>query len=374
MRGVAAICVLVGHVLLFSYSTGGLYELGRWLAPFGLVIFFTISGFLLYRPFLAARQVGEPVGELTPSYLWRRAVRILPAYWVALTVSALWLNWTEVLSGHWWVYYGMLQAYSPHWVLNGIAPAWSLCVEITFYLALPLIALTLADVGLGSGRPQALRWELGVLGVVALLSIAWRVSMGTDASTHYLVNTLLGCLAWFCAGMLLAAVEVIHPRRLGSLRSVLSNPALCWLLAAALFVLMPLGVPAKLGLAPGVQVLAEVLLLGIAGLLLLAPAVLSERSGVVSRLLENRLAVFVGTISYGIYLWHWAFLNWFAQREFVLSSAFPATLLALGTLTGAVLAGTASWYLIEKPLMQRARSVKAFRHVRRGQVEVASEG
>ena len=152
MRGFAAICVLVGHVLLFSYSAGGLYELGRWLAPFGLVIFFTISGFLLYRPFLAARQVGESVGELTPSYLWRRAVRILPAYWVALTISSLWLNWTEVLSDHWWVYYGMLQAYSPHWVLNGIAPAWSLCVEVTFYLALPLVALALAGVGLGSGR------------------------------------------------------------------------------------------------------------------------------------------------------------------------------------------------------------------------------
>ena len=374
MRGVAALSVLLGHVLLFSYSSGHLHDLGRWLAPFGLVVFFTISGFLLYRPFLAARQAGESVGELTPSYLWRRAVRILPAYWVALTISAIWLGWDAVFSYHWWVYYGLLQAYSPDWVLNGIAPAWSLCVEITFYLALPLIALALAGVGLGSGRGSGLRWEVGVLAAIALGSLAWRIVVGAHASSHYLENTLPGCLGWFCVGMLLAAIEVIHPARLARLRSALADPRLCWPAGVVLFAALPLGVQDRLGLGPHAQVVAEVLLLGAGALLLLSPAVLAERRPAVGWLLENRLAVFVGTISYGIYLWHWAFLSWFDQRQFVLSSPFPFALLTLTTLAASLLGGIASWYLVEKPLMQRARSVKAFRHVRRGEVEVASEG
>ena len=174
--------------------------------------------------------------------------------------------------------------------------------------------------------------------------------------------------------MLLAAVEVIHPRRLVRLRSALSSPVFCWLLALALFALVPLGVPVKLGLGADAQVLAEVFLLGLAALLLLAPAVLAERSGMVGRLLENPLAVFVGTISYGIYLWHWAFLSWLSTGSFVTSLPFSAGVILAGTLIASVAAGTASWYLVEKPLMQRARSVKAFRHVRRGEVEVASEG
>lgn len=373
MRGVAALSVLVGHVLLFSYAAGRLHDVGRWLAPFGLVVFFTISGFLLYRPFLAARQAGESVGELTPPYLWRRAVRILPAYWVALTLSALWLGWAGVFSGQWWVYYGMLQAYSPAWILNGLPPAWSLCVECTFYLALPVIALVLSATGLGSGRRHALRWELGILGAIVLLSLAWRTEVGSHASTAHLEDNLLGCLVWFSFGMVLAAIEVMHPRVLVGLRRALSRPAWCWPVAVLLFALLPADVPGRLGVAASEGVVLETVLLGLAAALLLAPAVLGERREGVGRLLENRTAVFVGTISYGIYLWHWAFLTWFSRQGFVLSSPLPFALLLATTVLASVAAGILSWYLVEKPLMLRARSVKAFKHVRRGEIEVASQ-
>lgn len=374
MRGVAALSVLVGHVLLFSYSSGHLHDLGRWLAPFGLVIFFTISGFLLYRPFLAARQAGGSVGELTPSYLWRRAVRILPAYWVALTLSALWLGWGGVFSGHWWVYYGLLQAYSPDWILNGLPPAWSLCVERTFYLVLPVIALILASTGLGSGRRDAVRWELGVFGAIALFSLTWRTEVGASAGTAHLENNLLGCLGWFALGMLLAAVEVLHPEALSGIRRALSRPAWCWPSALALFAFLAAGWLRRLEISAQDAVVLETILLGVAALLLLAPAILDERDGIVKHLLENRVAIFVGTVSYGVYLWHWVFLSWLSSRSFVLSSPFSFGTILVGTLVASLVAGAASWYLVERPLMHRARSVKAFRHVRRGEIEVASGG
>jgi peptidoglycan/LPS O-acetylase OafA/YrhL len=59
MRAVAVLCVVIGHLLLVFYHDPPLSTLGLWLAPFGVVIFFTISGFLLYRQFLAARPPGS---------------------------------------------------------------------------------------------------------------------------------------------------------------------------------------------------------------------------------------------------------------------------------------------------------------------------
>src|SRR4051794_1356756 len=57
----------------------------------GVYIFFVISGFLLYRPFVRARLSGSPA-PATGAYAWRRLLRIGPAYWIALTLVALWLG------------------------------------------------------------------------------------------------------------------------------------------------------------------------------------------------------------------------------------------------------------------------------------------
>ena len=56
----------------------------------GVTIFFVTSGFLLYLPFVPARLGAEP--DLTGPYAWRRFLRLVPAYWVALTVIALVLS------------------------------------------------------------------------------------------------------------------------------------------------------------------------------------------------------------------------------------------------------------------------------------------
>ena len=60
-----------------------------------MTVFFVLSGFLLYRPFLAADLDGlRPVA--LRDYARRGVLRIVPAYWLALTVIALWLNLDEV--------------------------------------------------------------------------------------------------------------------------------------------------------------------------------------------------------------------------------------------------------------------------------------
>ena len=90
LRGLAALAIVLTHVGLGS---GANYNAayGALLArlDIGVTLFFVLSGFLLYRPFVAARIEDRPALRLR-DYARRRVLRIVPAYWLALTVLAIW--------------------------------------------------------------------------------------------------------------------------------------------------------------------------------------------------------------------------------------------------------------------------------------------
>lgn len=100
-----------------------------------------ISGFLVSRPFFAARWSGAP--SAMSAYLRRRALRIVRAYWVALTVLGATLRLPGVFSSHWWVFYGSGQIYGRPDASPGRGVAWTLCVEVSFYLFLPTFVVGL---------------------------------------------------------------------------------------------------------------------------------------------------------------------------------------------------------------------------------------
>ena len=96
LRAIAALLVVVVHVgaasgFTFRSSLGQYTSRGE----IGVSVFFLISGFLLYRPFAAAALAGRP-GPNVRSYLVRRALRIVPLYWVALVVTYLFTGWESV--------------------------------------------------------------------------------------------------------------------------------------------------------------------------------------------------------------------------------------------------------------------------------------
>src|SRR4051794_1450095 len=133
LRGLAAMSVLVFHAGMFSAAL----HHGGWWDPLvghlqaGVPIFFVLSGFLLYRPFVAARADARPAPQIG-RYAARRIARIVPAYWVALALVSL-LPQIHLVGGP-LIYFGFLQTYFPSLEVNaGIAPAWSLCVEVSFY-------------------------------------------------------------------------------------------------------------------------------------------------------------------------------------------------------------------------------------------------
>jgi peptidoglycan/LPS O-acetylase OafA/YrhL len=142
---------------------------------------------------------------------------------------------------------------------------------------------------------------------------------------------------------------------------------------------MPLQVLPKLGLELGLSEAFQILLLGLAAALLLGPAMLGDDGWLVRRVLANPLIVYAGTISYGIYLWHYPILRWVLDQNFVVTSSHPVLVAGAVIFVACILLGTASWYLVERPVLRLARSGMAIagsrrlRLSRRPAVPVSSE-
>jgi peptidoglycan/LPS O-acetylase OafA/YrhL len=367
IRGIAVLMVVIVHGGYISGAAQAAWY-GDLIArlEFCLPIFFLVSAFLLYRPFVAARVDGRPP-PATRRFLRARALRILPAYWLALTLLTVWPGLPQLWSDHWWAYYGFLSVYDPHWAFGGILPAWSLCIEVTFYLGLPLFAFAMRDRGI--------RAEWIAVGALFLTGVAFNaivhIADGDRVDTN-LYLTLPAALHWLALGMALAVASVVLERRAEKPRVihwVERLPGAAWALAGALFLLVSLGIgldaeSPHLGVtvdspesATLAQWLAEGLLYGLIALLLLLPAVFGDHlGGFPRRVLRNRLLGWIGVISYGIFLWHLPLMAWLAN-DLETEPWGDSRMLGI-TLTGLALAiacAAASYYLVERPLLRFKR-------------------
>lgn len=347
LRGLAAVMILLHHFLLFFGQPGAFDEPG-WIARFahhleiGVPIFFVLSGFLLYRPWAMARARGEAAPHV-PRYVRRRLARIVPAYWVALTAAvALGLSSGPIGSSP-LIYYGFLQTYSAHTFFNGLNPAWSLCVEMSFYAALPLLAF-----GIGRWAPR-IRWQLALGGGLTFAVLAVRaLSVTQDPALSF---TLLGTFDWFAVGMLIAGVSVVRPSMLRRI-----SPGVAFSAAAALWVLagavgLPWGVIYDTHPSALPWVIQHIVYTLIAGLCLAGAVAAEYRPSTVARALSSPVGQWLGRISYGIFLWqipvifgvaHLVVHRWYPEGwapEFVL----------VVVLTCAV--ASASWYALERPIL-----------------------
>jgi peptidoglycan/LPS O-acetylase OafA/YrhL len=358
LRALAALSVLLYHAGFLSRANEGESGLSPYLARLniGVAVFFVISGFLLYRPMLAAR-IGEGRPIRLRDYARRRVLRIVPGYWVALTVLALYPGLPDMFSAHWWAYYGFAQDYSDRTVLFGIGPAWSLGCEVVFYALLPFLSLALERLAAISRRRVWWQLEVAVLGGLALASAGWRAYVNAHPGTPS--STFASTFGWFAAGMLLAVASVAWRRSpAGRLRVLARHAWVGWVIAVAAYLVICRG----LGLPGGfvflsplttAQDLAVYALSAVVACGLALPAAFEQRAGPIARALGSRLMAWLGLISYGIYLYHGTIAS--ALSGGLNNGGHPMVkFLWLTAATAAITipAAALSYYLVERPALR----------------------
>jgi peptidoglycan/LPS O-acetylase OafA/YrhL len=360
MRAIAALMVVVYHSVFFATwfdTPGGAY---LWNLNAGVWAFFVMSGFLLYLPFTAAHLGVRSAGDWR-SYAVRRVARIYPAYWVVLAFFTFVSARAEIVgAGAFWRHVTLTQTYSreSNPFLVGLPPAWSLVVEVTFYAFLPFYA---AVIGILARRWRALVVELAGVAVLGFVGVVAIVAVGEGYDPPW-ITVLPQHLAAFALGMLLAVVAAQPWPAPASARLVrLGRPAwLWWLLAFGAFV----AIPAVFDVEPFTamssrQTIGLNLCQTMLGFFLVVPAVLGpQEHGTIRRILRSRVLVFLGVVSYGVFLWHWFILD-IVQLDWLgwpLRDGNWVVVLALG-LPVVVAAATASWYIVERPVLRWAHAL-----------------
>jgi peptidoglycan/LPS O-acetylase OafA/YrhL len=359
MRAVAVLSVVVVHSAVFGGALGPSLG-GRLLAHLnlGVAIFFLISGFLLYRPFIAHRT-GGPQAPAVRDYAKRRFLRIYPAYWLALTVLVLVPGLTGVVGGGWPQMYALVhdlplgggRGCVEAAFTCGLAQTWSLVVELTFYALLPLYALAAARLTRGMGPARWMRAELLILGVLALLSVTLLV-VAPEPLPRLVIRTALGYGLWFALGMgmAVASVRFASEQRLPrALRWLVAHPGTAWLAALAGYVALSLSVPGTPFVLARGQIVAVHLAFGAISALLLFPAVFADPSrGLPRRVLSHPVAAWLGLVSYGIFLWHYVVTLELGSP----GAGAPFGLVLLGTLAIATACAAVSYYVVERPILR----------------------
>jgi peptidoglycan/LPS O-acetylase OafA/YrhL len=370
LRALAAVMVVVHHAAATAGRTrAGVLATPAAVMDSGVAVFFVISGFLIYRPFAAAHLAGEAPLRFR-SFWWRRALRIVPAYWLALTF--FWAIGSFRLGPEWWRYYVFLQIYSKSTVLGGVLQAWSLCTEITFYLFIPFWAAAIGRLTRRGRAPVAELVGCGLLYAAAFVARAV-ISSQYPGRRGLAFDWLPTNLDLFAVGMTVAVASAWAARDVGVRRALdrlVAWPGLLWAAAIGLFAWYAYRVgPADF--ATGYQGWfwqQRQLVLGILTLLLLLPVVFGDqRRGLGRRLLTSAPVAWVGSVSYGLYLWHFDWIKRVSSRSDGLGrplwrgwAGTPQfdtnvfVLLAVGLGVGLLFAAL-SWELVERPLQRLKR-------------------
>jgi peptidoglycan/LPS O-acetylase OafA/YrhL len=267
-------------------------------------IFFVLSGFLLFGPWVKAAASGNPPPSVR-RYAWHRVRRIMPAY--AVTVIAAYLLYHFRTAGpnpgHTWMglfrNLSLTQVYTDHYLYSylhqGLTQMWSLAVEVAFYVALPLLAYLLLVV-LCRRRWRPLLLLTGLAGL-ALVTPAWLILVHTtdflpDGSRLWLPTYL----SWFIGGMMLAVLQQMAVR---------AYAMACVPLALASYFIVSTPIAGAPTTSPSElrEALFKAAFYAMIATLMVAPLALGDR-GLYARFLASRPMVFLGEISYEIFLIH----------------------------------------------------------------------
>jgi peptidoglycan/LPS O-acetylase OafA/YrhL len=310
----------------------------------GVQIFFVLSGYLIARPFVHALQSAGRLPRLGV-YTASRVLRIYPAFWTVVIIATVIYGvrgvklWTMVQ----FVTLRHFDGTNPY--AGQLAQAWTLPLEVAFYVIIPIIALLLIPVSRALRDARMRRIAIAVVPVVLWLGAAAEGTIGHNPSTWFFAA--LG----FGPGVFLAATEPYAPAWMVSRRA-----GRVWLAFATVSGLALLFLTDFVGhLGQFVPLASPLLAAGLVGGLLMH----QRASGRCPRVLDNRVLDWLGVRSYGIYIFHFLMIavtyTW-ALRV----TEWHQTMIRLtfATLVLTIAAADLSWRWVESPALNLRARIK----------------
>jgi peptidoglycan/LPS O-acetylase OafA/YrhL len=336
VRAFAVAGVLASHYFLPQF---GILALG------GVKLFFVLSGFLITRLLLVARE-GVEAGESSRiaaflRFYGRRAARIFPLYYAVVT-GALVVGLAPAREVAPWLatYTLNLHMLSLGWFVDRFAHFWSLAVEEQFYLVWPLVTLA---------APR--RWLVPFTLACVVAGPVWRgFALYRSPLSTYI--SPLACLDSLGLGALLALA--LHPALTGpTLRRLCSVPLLVGVGASLLAVLV--------SVRPGARI-AECMLFDLGlGLVFSGVTRLAWEGapGLLGHVFSLGPIAYVGQVSYGIYVLHPLVLEAVATVvRRVAGAGARQGLVALLALAVCLGAAALSWHYFERPVNELRNRVR----------------
>ena len=337
----------------------------------GVSLFFVLSGCLLSLPFWKAFVNSEPLPSLH-TYVINRAARIIPAFWINLifcTLVAYWvfdqsINWWRLISGLFFINSYHYSSFFPA-ELNG--PLWSIGLEVSCYLLLPIVLFTIirSTRKLFHAFAGLIAWIL-VLQLLNPLIISefmtgkeskgWQYGLTGGAKQWLPYWNIDSFFSQFLCGSLAALIIVALTSRdfkksiAFDLSTLLFTISAIWLVANRLTPGAPDSFTKQPYMAP------------LYAILMAAVLVSASMSTQISKILDNKLFRWIAKLSFSIYLWH-MFLIVIIERRILdnyvyygLTDAWQWILISSIVLLISIAIAEISWRFIESPVLHFARN------------------
>ncbi|NBV06187.1 MAG: acyltransferase [Proteobacteria bacterium] len=334
LRAIAVVSVIIFHFYNFILPSGYV----------GVDIFFVISGFLITTIILKDYSAGE--FSFTKFYL-RRIRRIFPALFTMLFISFL-LGFLILTSGDmlWFsrqFYYAALQIsnlffqrtvdyFDENRTADPLLHTWSLGVEEQFYILMPVLIITLFSSKKSKKLPL---YALVFLSLVSLFFSQYLVISNQKIAFYSLVSRFwelgAGCLIAF------SNKKIISSKHNNFLAFVGAT-----LIAASLFVIKYSNFPGLSALLP----CTGAVLIIISG---------QQNKTLVAKFLSNRILVFIGKMSYSLYLWHFPIIVFYKEYTNQKIITLPAAAILIFII---FIISYCSWRFVEKPFRKHYVFIK----------------
>lgn len=322
LRAIAVLLVLIFHISS-SWLPGGFI---------GVDVFFVISGFLITK--IITSKIKKGTFSLKQFYI-SRLKRIVPAYYFLLICVAIVFLfifmmpdlgnfrmtyfWALIFNSNYYFstvddYFGLSSNENP------LLHTWTLGVEMQFYIFLPLLLL------IKNRKVVSALLILLVLGLFSYASV--EIYNGNKGLMYF---SLIARTPEFLIGSLIAVLNIEQNKTLHRYRNLFSVIGFFGLIISAVLI-------TEKSFFPGVGALPPILFAGL---------LLCTHDSAVNNFLSKKIPVYIGELSYSIYLWHWPVISFIRYYNATYDlSAFEIGIVILVTIVGSLV----SFYAVEKPL------------------------